>query len=59
MSSKWKYKHHYHKTINYYEKFEPMKEWCREQFGDNWAFRGWIWRFRYKKDYVLFLLRWM
>ena len=34
-------------------------EWCIIMYGkSNWDYYLHTWRFRYKKDYVTFLLRW-
>lgn len=58
--SSWKYKKSYHSFPRYYDNADAMKEWCETNFPGNWAFtkQGWYWRFRYKKDYLTFLLRW-
>lgn len=56
--STWKYKHSYYNIPGYHEKYEDMRAWCHENFGLNWQMYRRIWRFRYKRDYQTFLLRW-
>lgn len=59
MYSLLRHKVDYHSVPNFKENREEMIEWCREQFGSrNWALYRFLWRFRYKKDYAYFLLRW-
>lgn len=56
--SSWGYRKSYHSIPEYYNKKEDMLQWCREQFGDKFYFYAWEFRFRFKKDLILFLLRW-
>lgn len=50
-----------------FEEHRDAKRWCAEHFGeDSWTNNGGVWtwtdsncfRFRNKKDFVLFVLRW-
>ena len=36
-------------------------DWCHANVGYpriTWSFSNWKWRFRFKRDYTMFLLRW-
>ena len=40
---------------------KEILQWCRENCGDqwiDWSYASWEFRFRYKKTYAHFLLRW-
>jgi hypothetical protein len=45
------------------EQRRAMHQWCLDNFGSYhttfvWKYSAYTWRFRFKKDYVAFLLRW-
>jgi hypothetical protein len=59
--AKLRHKKDYHTIPDFYEKRGEMIKWCEGHFGDygnNWALYMNVWRFRYKKDFSHFLLRW-
>jgi len=56
-----RYKVDYHSVPNYATQRKEMREWCEAnvgQFSIHWKFSNFKWYFRFKKDYVFFLLRW-
>jgi hypothetical protein len=56
-----RYKVNYFSIPDYANLRKEMREWCEVNVGEfliHWRFRNGNWCFRYKKDYVFFLLRW-
>lgn len=56
--STWKHKHSYYSVPNFKANLDDMRVWCQNNFANNWEMYNHTWRFRFKKDYMLFLLRW-
>jgi hypothetical protein len=57
----FRYEKDYHSVPDFYQQRIEMSAWCNEQFGEfgtSWIFYRSVWRFRYKKDFSYFMLRW-
>lgn len=59
----FRYKVAYRPIAGYqqYLNIAEITNWCKENVGDphiTWSFSNWKWRFRFKRDYTMFLLRW-
>jgi hypothetical protein len=37
----------------------PVRDWCQDQFGDNWIYNWDTFYFKHPEDATLFALRWM
>jgi hypothetical protein len=50
----------YHEVPGYFKQHREIVDWCLENVGEpsiTWKFHMWKCRFRFKRDYTLFLLR--
>ena len=59
----FRYKVEYRNIPNFMERRVEVIQWCKDNLGAEninltWTSYAWKMRFRFKKDYVLFLLRW-
>ena len=61
MVVKFRYKIGYHEVPELRNKFLDVANWCNENIGERritWDFDLYKCRFRFKRDYTMFLLRW-
>jgi len=57
----FRYKINYNDVPDYYRKHLEIIDWCLENVGEpsiTWKFYMFKCRFRFKRDYTMFLLRW-
>ena len=51
----------YNEVPGYFKQHLEIINWCKENVGDpsiTWTFKNFKWRFRFKRDYTWFMLRW-